>query len=253
MPVDIQHQQMGYDRAATMFSPEGHLLQVEYAEKTVRLGSSSIAMVCSDGIFILADKRNEDKLVVPSSAQKIYEIDSHMISSVAGIVSDARVLIDKAQVLSQQHRVTYDSPVETELVIKELSNVKQQFTQYGGARPFGVSLMVAGFQDGKGRLFTSDITGNYFEYYTNAIGEKDAQIKELLREKYKQTLNVKQGIKLALDVMKEVQGDKFNVDRFEVAYIDKAEDIKRLEGSFIETFMSSSRTQSDKHKERRLS
>jgi proteasome alpha subunit len=235
MPVDIQHQQMGYDRAATMFSPEGHLLQVEYAEKTVRLGSSSVAMVCSDGIFILADKRNEDKLIVPSSAQKIYEIDSHIIASVAGIVSDARVLVDKAQILSQQHRITYDSPIEPELIIKEISNVKQQFTQYGGARPFGVSLMIAGMQEEKGRLYTSDITGNYFEYYANAIGDKDSKIKELLREKYKKSLDIKKGIKLAVEIMKEVQGDKFNIDRFEVAYIEnKSQEIKRLEGKEIE-------------------
>src|SRR6056297_1811907 len=106
MPIDIQHQQMGYDRTATMFTPEGHLLQVEYAEKTVRLGSSSIGMSCKDGVFILADKRINDKLIVKESASKIYEIDSHIISSVAGIVSDARVLIDKAQVMAQQNRLT---------------------------------------------------------------------------------------------------------------------------------------------------
>ena len=77
MPIDIQHQQMGYDRSSTMFSPDGHLLQVEYAEKTVRLGSLSIGMKCSDGVFILADKRIKDKLIVPRSANKVYEIDSH--------------------------------------------------------------------------------------------------------------------------------------------------------------------------------
>jgi len=93
--MDMQHQAMGYDRTATMFSPEGHLLQVEYAEKTVRLGSSSIGMVCSDGVFIIADKRVEDKLVVRESASKISEIDSHIIASSAGILSDARILIER--------------------------------------------------------------------------------------------------------------------------------------------------------------
>jgi len=164
MPIDMQHQAMGYDRTATMFSPEGHLLQVEYAEKTVRLGSSSIGMVCSDGVFIIADKRVTDKLVVQKSASKVFEIDSHMIASVAGIVSDARVLIEKAQVLAQQHRVTYDSPIEPELIIKEISNVKQQFSQYGGARPFGVSMMLAGLNSKTPELYISDVTGNYLEY-----------------------------------------------------------------------------------------
>lgn len=234
MPIDMQHQQMGYDRTATMFSPEGHLLQVEYAEKTVRLGSSSIGMVCSDGVFIIADKRNEDVLIVPESAEKVYEIDSHIIGSVAGIISDARVLIDKAQVLAQQNKLTYDSPVEPEIIIKEISNLKQQFTQYGGARPFGVSVMLTGIQDSKGRLYTSDITGNYYEYHANAIGEDDAGIKDILREKYKKDLTLKKGISLAVEAMKQVKGDKFKAERLELAYIENQNpEIKRMEGKKI--------------------
>lgn len=153
MPIDMQHQAMGYDRTATMFSPEGHLLQVEYAEKAVRLGSSSIGMVCSDGVFIIADKRITDRLIVQKSANKIYEIDSHLIASVTGIVSDARILIERSQLLAQQHKLTYDSPIEPELIIKDISNLKQQFTQYGGVRPFGVFIMVVGINNKKPELF----------------------------------------------------------------------------------------------------
>ena len=229
MPIDMQHQAMGYDRTATMFSPEGHLLQVEYAEKTVRLGSASIGMVCTDGVFLLADKRIKDKLIVENSANKIYEIDSHVVASVAGIVSDARILIERAQVTAQQHRITYDSAIEPELIIKEIANTKQQFTQYGGARPFGVSLMVAGIRDKKPELYTSDITGNYFSYYANSIGENDEKIKEKLREKYKSDLNLKKGVKTALDIFREIQGKNFNMDQFELAYIRNDDGkIKRL-------------------------
>src|SRR3989338_7237539 len=188
MPIDMQHQAMGYDRTATMFSPEGHLLQVEYAEKMVRLGSASIGMTCSDGVFILADKRIKDKLIVENSANKIYEIDSHIIASSAGMVSDARVLIERAQLIAQQNRITYDSPIEPELVIKDISNIKQQFTQYGGARPFGVSLMIAG-------------------------------IKEKLRERHSPELNIEKGVKIALDIFKENQEKNFNLAQFELAYI----------------------------------
>lgn len=237
IPLDIQHQQMGYDRTATMFSPQGHLLQVEYAEKTVRLGSSSIGMVCTDGVFIIADLRVEDKLIVPKSANKIYEIDSHLISSVAGIVSDARVLIERAQVLAQQNKVTYDSPVEPELIIKDLSNLKQQFTQYGGARPFGVSLMIAGINNKKPELYTSDVTGNYLAYHANAIGENDDKIKEILRERYNSGLTIKKGVKIALDILKEIDDKKFHISRFEMVYIknDDAE-LKRLYGESISEF-----------------
>ncbi|NMB66678.1 archaeal proteasome endopeptidase complex subunit alpha [Candidatus Woesearchaeota archaeon] len=235
IPLDIQQQAMGYDRTATMFSPQGHLLQVEYAEKTVRLGSSSISIVCNDGVFILADTRVEDKLIVQKSANKIYEIDSHIIASVAGIVSDARVLIEKAQILAQQNRVTYDSPIEPETVIKEISNIKQQFTQYGGARPFGVSLMIAGINNGKAELFTSDVTGNYFQYYANAIGENDELIKEKLRERYKEGMSIKEGVNLALEILKEIEKDKFNIKRIELCFIkNKDQKLERYYGEEIE-------------------
>ena len=223
MPIDMQHQAMGYDRTATMFSPEGTILQVEYAQKTVRLGSSSIGMVCVDGVFLIADKRMKDKLVIQKSANKVYEIDSHIIASAAGIVSDARVLIERGQLVAQQHRITYDSPIEPELIIKEMSTIKQQFTQYGGARPFGVSLMIAGIRSKKPELYTSDITGNYFSYHANAIGENDEKIREKLRENYKPELNIKKGVKLALDIFKEVQGKNFELERFELVYIKNDE------------------------------
>jgi len=140
----MQHQVMGYDRSATMFSPDGHILQVEYAEKTVRLGTASIGINCSDGVVIIADKGIKDQLIVKDSASKIYEIDEHIISSAAGIISDARVLLNQIRVFAQQHRVTYDSPIEVESIIREISDIKQQYTQHPGVRPFGVALIVAG-------------------------------------------------------------------------------------------------------------
>ncbi len=233
--MEMQHQAMGYDRTATMFSPDGHLLQVEYAEKTVRLGVSSIGIVCSDGVFILADKRINDKLIVSESAIRVHEIDEHIIASAAGITSDARVLIERAQVLAQQHRVTYDSAIEPESIIKELSNMKQQFTQYGGARPFGVSMMLAGINGKKPELYSSDVTGNYFQYHANSIGENDERIRELLRDRYKKDLTIKQGIKLALDIFKEVKDGKFDLEKFEIAYIKTSkEKMERAEGKEIE-------------------
>ena len=239
IPIDIQHQAMGYDRTATMFSPEGHLLQVEYAEKTVRLGSSSIGIVCSDGVFIIADKRTEDPLIVQKSAYKIYEVDSHIISSVAGIISDARILIEKAQILSQEHRITYDSPIEPELVIKDIANIKQQFTQYGGARPFGVAIMLAGINKKNPELYATDITGNYFSYTANAIGEEDEKMKEQLRKKYKKNLTIKKGVELALEIFKDIQKNKFDIKRFELCYIDKDDGkLKRLDGIEIKKFAS---------------
>jgi len=219
---DIQHQQMGYDRAATMFAPDGHILQVEYAEKTIRLGSASIGIVCVDAIVIVSDRRKKDRLVVEESANKINEIDDHIICVSAGISSDARVLIDKARLLAQQHRITYDSEPTTESIVRDIADVKQQFTQYGGARPFGVSMMFAGY-NGKPVLYTTDITGNYLRFKANAIGENDEKIRKLLGERYREGLSSDEGLKLALDVFREVQGEEFDIERFDAGILRKGE------------------------------
>jgi len=238
MPNEVQHQVMGYDRTATMFSPDGHLLQVEYAEKTVRLGSSSIGLVCSDGVVIVADRRINDILILPESANKIFEIDEHILSSAAGILSDARVLIERGQILAQQHRVTYDSPIDVESVIKEIANTKQLSTQYGGLRPFGVSILMTGVSHGKSKLFVSDITGNYFSYTAMAIGENDEKIKEILRKDYDKNINIEGGIKLALDIFRQILKKNFELSRFDVAYVSlKEPKIKRLSGDSLKKFL----------------
>ena len=238
MPTEMQHQAMGYDRAATMFSPDGHLLQVEYAEKTVKLGSGSIGLTCKDGVVIVADKRIRDKLIAPESAAKIFEVDTHIIATAAGMLSDARMLIDQAQVFAQQNRVTYASPVEPLSVIRMLADTKQKFTQYGGARPFGVALLLAGVNKGKAHLYTSDVTGNFFAYKANAIGEHDEQIREKLRETFKEGMSVEEGIGFALGIFKDILGKNFDIERFDVAYI-KIEDEKlvRVVGEGLKKFV----------------
>lgn len=238
MPTEMQHQAMGYDRAATMFSPDGHLLQVEYAEKTVRLGPSSIGIICKEGVLILADKRIRDKLISHQSASKVFEVDKHIIVTAAGMSSDARVLIDQAQILAQQNRVTYESPVEPITIIKMLADRKQYFTQFGGARPYGVSLMLAGVNKGKAYLYTSDVTGNFFEYKANAIGENDEKVKEILRKDYKEGMSIDDGIKFGLKIFKEILGKNFDLSRFEVGYIEIGKEVlHRLEGDALKKFV----------------
>jgi len=228
---DFQHQQMGYDRSSTMFAPDGHILQVEYAERTVRLGSASVGVVCKDSVVIVSDRRKRDDLLISESANKISEIDDHIICVSAGISSDARILIDKARILAQQHRVTYDSEPSCESIVRDVADVKQQFTQYGGGRPFGVSLMFAGIND-EAVLYTTDITGNYLKYKANAIGEDDEKLRKFLRENYKDGLSSKDGLKLAMDAFREILGEKFDVERFDAGILFKdGDEVKILKVS----------------------
>lgn len=233
----MQHQVMGYDRSATMFSPDGHILQVEYAEKTVRLGTASIGLNCSDGILIVADKGVKDSLIIPDSAEKIYEIDEHIIISAAGFISDARILANHIRVVAQQHRVTYDTPIDIESIIREVADIQQQYTQHPGVRPFGVSLIVAGVSNNEPKVYTSNITGNYFEYYAVAIGENDEKIKDILRKKYKKDMKIEEGLKLCFDIFKEVLGDKFDINRFSASFIKNDEPkLKRLKSEELKKY-----------------
>lgn len=236
--MDMQHRVMGYDRASTMFSPDGRLLQVEYAEKTVRLGSASIGLKCKDGVVVVADRRIIDPLLVSNAVLKIWGIDNHIISSAAGILSDARILIDRAQLMAQQHKITYDQPVDVESVIRDTANMQQSATQFAGARPFGVEVMIAGInRNGSCKIYVSDVTGNYLPYKSAVIGGNDEKIKELLRAS-KEPLTVEKGIKLALNIFKKVLGKTFNISRFEAALILKQnKKFKRIYGDELSKYV----------------
>jgi proteasome alpha subunit len=238
MPTEMQHQQMGYDRAATMFSPDGHLLQVEYAEKVVRFGSASVGLTCKDGVVIVVDKRIRDKLIAEESTHKIFEIDEHIMATASGILSDARVLVDQAQILGQQNRVTYNSPIEPITVIRMMADKKQMSTQYGGMRPYGVDIMLAGVNKDKSYLYTTDVAGNYSAYKANAIGENDEKIKEILRRDYKEGMSIDDGIKFALKIFKGILEKNFDINRFEVGLIkSKTSKLERAQGEELNKYV----------------
>ena len=215
----MPHQLMGYDRAITMFSPDGRLLQVEYAKKTVRQGSTAIGLVCSDGILLVADKRIIDNLVIPESVEKIFEIDTHIGATASGILSDARVLIDRAQLKAQQHRVTYDSPIDVLTVVKDICSLKQVCTQSGGLRPFGVSVLMAGIDADGPKLFETDPTGIYFQYRATVIGEGEPEVEEILDKKFSTKMTIDEGLKLAIGALTTVLDKEFSVDRLDASYI----------------------------------
>ena len=218
----MQHQMMGYDRTSTMFSPDGRLLQVEYAKKAVKQGTTAIGMVCRDGILLVAGRRITEKLIVAKSAEKVFEVDEHITAASSGFMMDGRVLIERAQLLAQQHRVSNDEPMDIIELVKEIADLKQFYTQYGGARPFGVSVLFAGVDD-KPRLYVTDPTGIFFEYKATAIGEAENEIKAILNKEYKETITIDEGIKVAIKALKKALKKEFSWERIDGAYITEKE------------------------------
>ncbi len=247
MQQPMQHQLMGYDRAITMFSPDGRLLQVEYARKTVRQGNTTIGMVCSDGVLILGDKKIIDSLMVPSSVEKVFKIDDHLGAAASGIISDARVLVERAQLKAQQHRVTYDTDTDIISIIKDICNLEQMTTQSGGLRPFGVSLIAAGIDTDGPRMYITDPAGIYFEYRAGVIGEGDERASELLREKYKKTLTIEKGVGVALEVLSEVVAEELKAERIDCVYIKTDEKkFTRMQTKEISSYLSDIKSKNQK-------
>jgi proteasome alpha subunit len=212
---------MGYDRSITMFSPDGRLLQVEYAKKTVKQGSTAIGITCKDGVVLVADKRITSKLMVPEAIEKMFKIDDHVAATAAGIISDARVLVDRSQLRAQQHAVTYDSKIDVISIVKEMCDLKQICTQSAGLRPFGVSMLVAGVEeDGIIKLYMTEPYGLYFQYKAAVIGEGDTEIDAILQKRYKPNMTVEEGLKMGVGLLKDYLKGEFNFDRVDAVYIN---------------------------------
>jgi proteasome alpha subunit len=191
---------MGYDRAIVVFSPEGRMYQVEYARKAVEKASTAVGVIFSTGV-VLAASRTIQKLLVPESVEKISKIDEHIGIAACGILADSRVLIDYARVRSQVNRITYGEPIEVSALVKDICDRKQKFTQIGGIRPFGVSLLVAGSDTGP-HLFETDPSGTLREWRAHAVGRGAKDAKKFLVEEFKDGMSKDKAIELALNALK---------------------------------------------------
>jgi len=214
-------QSAGYDRALTIFSPDGRLYQVEYAIETVKRGTIAVGIKVNDGVILAVEERIK-KLQSPRLSQKIFQIDDHIGIAAAGYVPDARVLVDQARYLAQNNRVLYDEEIEVETVSKKLGDLAQQYTQYGGVRPFGVSLVIAGVDKDGPSLFSTDPSGTYLEYSAIAIGGGSDIANEFLEQNYKSDASLDESIDLALKCILKVNDGKIDPINVKVAVIDKS-------------------------------
>ena len=188
--------QQGYDRAITVFSPDGRLYQVEYAIETVRRGTIAVGVKCKDGIVIAVEEKPR-KLQISKTAQKIFQIDDHVGVAAAGYIPDARSQVDNARFFSQSNKMIYDEPVEVETIAKHLADQSQQYTQYAGVRPFGVALILGGVVGGKPQLYLTDPSGTYISYDAIAIGSGSDQVTDFLEKTYKNDLSLDDAAALA--------------------------------------------------------
>lgn len=196
MKIDLLPAQQGYDRAITVFSPDGRLYQVEYAIETVRRGTIAVGIKSKDGIIIAVEEKPR-KLQISDTAQKIFQIDDHVGVVAAGYIPDARSQVDNARFFSQSNKLIYDESVDVETIAKHLADQCQQFTQYAGVRPFGVALILGGVDSGGSQLYLTDPSGTYISYDAVAIGSGSDQVTDFLEKNYKADISLQDAAILA--------------------------------------------------------
>ncbi|PSQ22061.1 proteasome endopeptidase complex, archaeal, alpha subunit [Halobacteriales archaeon QS_8_65_32] len=232
------NQQQAYDRGITIFSPDGRLYQVEYAREAVKRGSASIGVRTDGGVALLADRRIRSSLMEPSSVEKLHKADDHIGIASAGHVADARQLIDFARRQAQVNRLRYEEPIGVETLTKEVTDNIQQYTQVGGARPFGVALIIGGIANGEPRLYETDPSGVPTEWKSVAIGSDRETILDHLEENYRPDADLDGAIDLALSALASAKDEPLDAEGVLLSTVDAEAGYRRRTDDEIDAALS---------------
>jgi proteasome alpha subunit len=239
----MQPGQMAYDRAITVFSPDGRLFQVEYAREAVKRGTTTVGLKFKDGAVLIVDKRIASRLMEPKSIEKIFQIDEHIGCATSGLVADARVLVDHARVTAQISKITYDERINVESLVKKICDYKQNYTQYGGVRPFGTALLVAGVDDQGVHLFETDPSGALVSYKAGSIGAGRNVVMEVFEEQFQEGMEMEAAVVLGLKALKKAtEEEKLNPKSVEIGLVRVGSNFRRLDDSEVEAVVEKANT-----------
>jgi len=212
-----------YDSRTTIFSPEGRLYQVEYAMEAISHAGTAVGILSSEGVVLAAEKKITSKLLEPSkSSEKMYMIDEHVACAVAGITADANILINYARQAAQRYQFTYQESMPVEQLVQALCDTKQGYTQYGGLRPFGVSVLYAGWDAQHGyQLYCSDPSGNYGGWMATSIGASTQAAQSIMKQEYKPgEMPLQAALQLAVKVLsKTCDSANLTADKLDIATV----------------------------------
>lgn len=213
---------MGYDRALTIFSPDGKLYQVEYAAEAVRRGWTSLGVKSEYGVVLIAERRKVAPLHDVISLEKVFIIDTHVGATFSGLGHDGRVLIDYARLIAVRHRLTFDEQIDVELLARTICDIKQLYTQQGGVRPFGVSIIFGGIdKDGKIELIKTEPSGLYFKYHATVAGSGEQAALSYIEKHYSNKMAIEELIILGLRALRAALGEPLTIEKVEVGCADR--------------------------------
>ena len=224
----MQPSKEAYDRASTIFSPDGRLFQVEYAREAVKRGTTTVGLKYTDGVVLIVDKRISSSLIEPDSIEKIFQIDDYIGCATSGLVADARALVERIRLDAQITEITYGEKIPIKTLVKRICDFKQAYTQYGGARPFGTTLLIAGVDATGPQLFATDPSGAFIEYKANSEGKGRSDAMAYFEEKYKENMTLDKSIDMGIKAIHKGYKGKLNPDAIEIVIVDAKEKFRKL-------------------------
>lgn len=228
-----------YSFSLTTFSPSGKLVQIEYALNAVAAGNTSIGIKAMDGAVIATEKKMPNILVDESSLNKVVQLTDTIGMVYSGMGPDSRVLMSKGRKLAQQYYRVYQESIPTLQLVRELASVMQEYTQQGGVRPFGVSLLITGFDtDGKPSLFQVDPSGSYFAWKASAIGKNMVNAKTFLEKRFSEELELEDAIHTAILTLKEGFEGQMTENNIEIGIVDD-KGFRRLKPADVKDYLAS--------------
>ncbi|KAF8969882.1 nucleophile aminohydrolase [Flammula alnicola] len=247
-----------YDRALTVFSPDGHLFQVEYANEAVRKGTCAVGVRGKDVVVLGVEKKSILQLQDPRTVRKVVMLDDHVCLAFAGLTADGRVLIDKARIECQSHRLTVEDPVTVEYITRHIAGIQQRYTQSGGVRPFGISTLIVGFDphDTKPRLYQTEPSGIYSAWkepftQANAIGRSSKTVREFLEKNHRDDMTREESIKLTVKSLLEVV--QTGAKNIEISVMESYGKVTNLDLSEIEAIVAEIEREKEAEAERKRS
>ncbi|MFT4869016.1 MAG: proteasome alpha subunit [Colwellia polaris] len=218
-------QQAQYDRGITIFSPDGRLFQVEYAKEAVKKGATSLGIVYDEGV-VLAATRSTPELQV-RNPEKVFKIDDHIGIATSGLVADGRTLVEEAREEAQKNLMTYDEAIDPSVLAKFVADRCQQFTQYGGVRPYGLATISGGIKDGEATVYQTDPSGTLNQWQAIAIGKNGKDAQEHLEENWEEDLSEEEAIELAVEALNQGEED-LETANLEMSKVDEEDNFQRI-------------------------
>ncbi|SCU79418.1 LADA_0B00518g1_1 [Lachancea dasiensis] len=217
-----------YDRGVSTFSPEGRLFQVEYSLEAIKLGSTAIGVATSEGVVLGVEKRVTSPLLEGDSIEKIVEIERHVGCAMSGLTADARSMIEHARVSAVTHDLYYDENISIESLTQSICDLALRFGEGASgeerlmSRPFGVALLIAGYDSEQGyQLFHAEPSGTFYRYNAKAIGSGSEGAQSELQNEWHSSLTLKEAELLVLKILKQVMEEKLDKDNAQLSCVTK--------------------------------